>query len=430
MKTIFRFFGFGLVLSAMAFASAGTVSAQADPPQCADVDGFNELYTKFTATISVDAKTNKSVFTPKTVAEKEAALTNAKQILEKFGECKSLAENVNYVKSWVSPIENMISTQKERDALGGMFTRFDAGIQGEKYDEAYAAGRDILAKQPDNLNILIPLGQIGLYQSYNKNFKYNDDTLRYAQQALTVLKSGKELPKKNKAGVPVAGAFQFECAKEDCINDLTYAIAYINYYGKDNKKGALPYYYEVSQSTKYKNDPRVYATIGSYYVEDARKLGTEIEGLIAKQKAAPTDEEKATIDTEIKAKIAMFKGYTERSLDAYSRAYKVAKDDTPANKTYKEGLYKIVQDLYQKRFEKTDGVDAYISAAVTKPLPNPTSDVTPVTDPEPAKTTGSTAPAATAPVAATPATPVKPTASTATTTKVPAKKAVAVKKNR
>jgi hypothetical protein len=320
--------------------------------------------------------------------------------------------------------------------LKALFKRFDDSITGEKYDESYAEGKEILAKQPDNLNIMIPLGQIGLYQSYNKNYKYNDDTLRYAQQALTVLKSGKELPKKNKAGVPVAGAFQFECAKEDCINDLNYAIGYIHYYAKENKKAALPYYYEVSQNGKYKTEPRVFATIGNYYVDDAKRLGTEIEGLIAKQKAAATDDEKATIDTEIKAKIALFKGYTERSLDAYSRAYKVAKDTTPADKTYKEGLYKILQDLYQKRFEKTDGLDAYIAATANRPLANPTTEVTPIADAEPAKTTSSvpaaTTPAATAPVVTAAAKPaasaVKPAAAAVVT--APSKKTVALKKNR
>jgi hypothetical protein len=422
MKTIFRFLSLAVV-----FAGLGASAAFAQDA-CADVDGQTAVYTKFT-----------ELYNKTALADRRSAIDTGKQFLEKYGACgEALKDQIDFVKAQTTRLEGVVSKQAGAEEMKAMFARFDASITGEKYDESYAAGKEILAKQPDNLNIMIPLGQIGLYQSYNKNYKYNEDTLRYAQQALTVLKSGKELPKKNKAGVPVAGAFQFECAKEDCINDLNYAIGYINYYAKDNKKAALPYYYDLTQTGgKYKTEPRVFATVGNYYVDDAKRIGSEIEALITKQKAAATDEEKATIDTEIKAKIALFKGYTERSLDAYSRAYKVAKDDTPENKTYKASLYTILKDLYQKRFEKTDGLDAYIAATANKPLPTPTSEVTPVSDPEPAKTTGTAAPAA----AATPA-PTKPVATTkpsaavastavpAATTAAPVKKPVAVKKNR
>ena len=121
----------------------------------------------------------------------------------------------------------------------------------------------------------------------------------------------------------------------------------------------------------------------------------------------------------------------------------MAKSDTPAGKTYKDALYKTLQDTYKRRFEKLDGLDAYVSAAVAKPLPNPTSAVTPVSDPEPTKTTGSAtppvsaAPVTAAPAATKPATPAKPmssvpstTAAATTAVKAPAKKTVAARKNR
>ena len=84
----------------------------------------------------------------------------------------------------------------------------------------------------------------------------------------------------------------------------------------------------------------------------------------------------------------------ERILDAFGRAYKVTKD-TPANKAYRDNLYKIMQDVYKSRFpDKETGLNEYIAATVQKPFPNPTSEVTPVADPEPTtSTTSSTAPA-------------------------------------
>lgn len=428
MKTIFRFLSVAVVL-----AGIGATSAKAQDA-CANVDDQTVLYTKVTDN-----------YAKKDVASKKIAVEAGKQFLEKYGACETLKDQVTFVKAQVPIQEGLISKIETGAAFDAMFARFDAGIKGEKYDDVYAAGKDILSKQPDNLNVLIPLGMIGLYQSYAKNFKYNDDSLRYAQQAVAAIKSGKEFPKKNKAGVPVAGAFQFECAKEDCLSDLTYAQGYINYYAKNDKKTALPFYYDVAQMPgRNKNEPRVYATIGSGYYETAGGLGREIADLITKQKAAKTDEEKVALDVQIKAKIAMFNGYLDRTLDAYGRAYTVAKSDTPANKTYRDTLYKILQEAYKSRFDKTEGLDAYVSSTVAKPLPNPMTEVTPVVEAEPVKTTGSVtmpatpavdASAVTAPKAATTAvktaattTAVTPAATAKTPAAAPAKKIVAVKK--
>ena len=73
----------------------------------------------------------------------------------------------------------------------------------------------------------------------------------------------------------------------------------------------------------------------------------------------------------------------ERSLDAYSRAYNVADEKLPAEKKIKDDVYRSLQVLYEQRFGKKDGLDAYISAASKNPLPDPTTAVLPVSDPEP-----------------------------------------------
>ncbi|MEP7211925.1 MAG: hypothetical protein ABI791_02540 [Acidobacteriota bacterium] len=426
MKTTFRFLSLAVLVAGLGASAAFGQDA------CADVDGQTAVYIKITAN-----------YNSKSVDALEIALASGKEFLEKYGACEALKDQLDFVKPQVARLEKAIPDLRDRAALGELFKRYDSGVQGKKYDDAYAAGKGILAKQPDNLNILVPLGVIGLYQSYDKNYKYNDDSLRYAQQALTLLKSGKELPKKNKAGVPTAGVFEFEYTKEDAISELTFAQGYINYYVKNDKKAGIPFYYEVSQLPgRYKTDARVYDAIGSYYFDAAAAVGKEIGDLITKQKAAPTDDEKVALDAQIKDKIALFNGYNERILDAYSRAYTLAKSDTPVGKTYKDALYKTLQDTYKRRFEKLDGLDAYVSAAVAKPLPNPTSQVTPVSDAEPTKTTGSaTPPVSAAPVtaapAAKPAAPAKPMSSVSSTTaaattavKAPAKKTVAAKKNR
>ncbi|MBA2378157.1 MAG: hypothetical protein H0V76_01125 [Blastocatellia bacterium] len=372
MNKFFRFAGHGFALAAV-LAVGSTVGYAQDP--CEDFDGQAAVYEKFTANMAGD------------LAKRKVAVTAGKEYLEKYGACEGSKDIAAYLKTNLPPMEEAIKKQEAAETTAKLFERYDAGVQKRNYDEAYAAGRTILAQYPDNLNVMLPLSLIGLYESYDKNFKYNEDTLKYARQALQMLKSGKEATKKNKEGVPVYGVFQFERNKEDAISELNYTIAYILYHVKNDKKGALPYYYDVAQNPgALREEPRVYQTVGAYYLENAGKIGEEIAKMIEELKTITDEDARVAKDAEIKKRIALFNGYTERALDAYSRAHKVTKDDA-ANKEYKAGLYKTIQTLYERRFDKKDGIDAYIASTVAKPMPNPTTEVSPVAESEPATNT-------------------------------------------
>jgi hypothetical protein len=137
--------------------------------------------------------------------------------------------------------------------------------------------------------------------------------------------------------------------------------------------------------------------MGAYYIEESSPIRKEIVALIEKQKIAATDEEKLKLEDEIKAKVALLNGYNERALDAFGRAYKFAEKKGAAEAALKAETYKTLQALYQSRFAKTDGLDKWVADSTMKPLPNPTTEVTPVSDPEPATTTTTTSsPAGTA----------------------------------
>ena len=383
---------FGIVLTAFTAAATTAVHAQA----CAEAD----------AIAAADAVIRANF--PK-IATLKVAIDAAKVYLEKYGECESTKDFSGWLKAQLPDWEKKVKLEDDRVWSKPRVDKFDNGIKTAKFEDAYAAGAELLTKYPDNMNLILPLGLIGLYESYKNNFKYNDDTIRYAQLAIGKFKAGGVESKKDKDGKPVLdstgkelyGSFQFVRNKDEALSELNYALAHINYYGKKDRKVALPYYYEVTQMPGiYKNEPRLYVTLGSYYGEESAPIAKEIVALIEKQKAASTDEEKVDIDVEIKAKEAIYKGYTERALDAYSRAYSAADEKNASEKTLKAGVYKTLQTLYEGRFEKKDGLDAYILATTSKPLPNPTSEVTPVLDPEPAKATTTT-------TATTPQAPVK-----------------------
>ncbi len=375
MKTKVRSIGLAFLAAIFIAAGAGSSYAQA----CDDMDAINALDKKIRDNYSKNATL-------------KVAIDAGKEFLEKFGKCPGTEDFVTWLNGQMGPWETRFAKYDAGQKSAAMFQRFDDGIKAEKYDEVYAAGKDILAAQPDNMNIMVPLATIGLYQSYNKNFKYNDDTVRYAKTAIAKLKAGAASTKPSGK----YGAFQYEFSKDDAISEMTYAIAYINYWAKGDKKGALPFYYEVTQLPgRNQNEPRVYASIADYYIGEAGKLGTEIAAMIEKQKAMATVEEKEKIDVDIKAKVGLFNGYTERALDALSRAHKVAPTATAADKTYKDTLFKQISDLYKRRFDKDAGMNEYIAATLSKPFPNPTSEVTPINDPDPADATTNTSTSAT-----------------------------------
>ncbi len=348
-----------------------------------------------------------------------------KQYLGKYGTCEVSKDFVAWLKPLIPDWEKRVKDYDDFVWRKPRVEKFDNGIKTSKFEDSYAAGAELLTKYPDNMNFVLPLGLIGMYESYKNNFKFNDDSIRYAKIAIDKLKAGTIESKKDKDGKPILdksgkevyGPYQFERNKDEALSELTYSLAYINYHAKKDRKAALPYYYEVSQMPgRYKDEPRVYVTLGSYYADEAAPIGKEIVALIEKLKTASTEEEKERLNNETKAKVALYNGYTERALDAFGRAYKVTDDKIASEKTLKGEVYKTLQNLYERRVGKKDGLDNYITALTGKPLPNPTSEVMPISDPEPA-TTAASIPAATTPVTTKPA---AANGKTANSTKPPA----------
>ena len=349
---------------------------------CGDLDAINALDTKIRGEYKTDTK---------------AAVNDAKQYLEKYGNCEVTKDFSGWLKGrvpvWESDLKqgDILKRQKE------LHDKFDAGFTSKNYDDSFAAADAYLREFPDdasNISLIVTLGLLGPQQTAAKNTKFNANSERYAKMAIDRLKSGNAVAKKDgKYG------FQIVCdSKDECISGLTFGLAYMNYYGNNNKEAALPYYYEVTKLPgAYKSNPYVYGTIGDYYFDTVLKLKDEViklqqaaKDLAAKPPAPDATEDvkkkfEADVDAAIaavNAKIALLNGYLERDLDAYSRAYSLAKN-SPQDKQYADGIYKKLQGLYTARFPNPapgQGLDTWIASAVAKPLPDPTSTVAPITD--------------------------------------------------
>lgn len=377
MKSIFRLFASAAVVTAVIMFGAALVSAQ---DNCADEAAIASLDERIRANWERDE-------TVKT------ALTAAREYLQKYGKCEQTKAFADWLIDRVPKWEARAAAFDEYVWRSERVARFDEGIRNKKFDDVYFAGAELTQRYPDNVHYLLPLGLIGLYESYRNNLKYNDDAIRYAKLALAKLKSGTAEPKKERdgktkldgTGKPVFGAFQFERNAEEAISELTYALGYILYNAKKDKRAGLLYYYEAAQTPgPYKTEPRLYATIGQHYLDESAPRGKEIVELIKKLDAAKTDDEKLQIEAELKPKIALHNGYLERALDAFSRAYRFADEKIASEKVVKEQVYKMLKDTYGRR-EPPVPIDKWIADAGTYPLPDPSSDVSPVFDPEPVR---------------------------------------------
>ncbi len=347
-------------MMAVAFiaVAAGASFAQ---DACEDYDGQAALYEKFNA-----------AYSSKDINVKKTSVDLGKQFLEKYGSCPSAEDTANWLKTNLPLIEKNIKTILEGIWLEERFAKFDNGVKTQKYADAYAAGAEILTKQPDNLNIIVPLGAIGIYESRNKNNQFNGDTVKYARMAIAKMNAGVTSEK--------YGVFQFQYdTKENALSEMNYAIAYMDYFFNGNQKAGVEGFYNVSQMPgKNKTNPVVFEPIGAYYFGEVAKLAEKVKTLIGEQQALTVEEEKIAKDKEIKSTIALLNAYAERSMDAYGRARALVTKSDEASQKYKDSLTAQMKTLYVIRFEKQDGLETYIASSIKKPMPDPAQPVEPV----------------------------------------------------
>ena len=390
MKAIFRSLSMAAVVAGVAVTGAFAQNV------CDDLDTPTARYETFTN----NYQKNKI----EDLAAIKSGLAAGKEFLEKWGACEAWAEQVKFVKGWVPRLEKMVGDMEKFQVMQPKFKAFDDAIKADNTDGIYTAGKDLLSTDPSLHNVKYVLAVAGVVDvakavTAKTQSKHAAESLNYAKALYDQLKSGSLKLDRKIGDKESIGALKWERTREEAISQLAYTLGYVNFYGLNNKKAAMPYYYEVTQLPGfYKSYPPVLATIGDFYIDEAAPIGVEIANGIKAIQAATTDEEKEKINEGVKAKVALFNGYTERALDAYGRAWSIAKADTPAEKTYKDNLLKVVRDLYKRRTDKDTGAEQWVATAVAKPLPNPTSTVEPVVDPDPTTTTTTTtsaAPAAT-----------------------------------
>ncbi len=399
MKTIYRVLVLGILM--MAFTAVTVTPTFAQDPQAEKV----ALYKKYTDNYGG------------TVAQMEMAIEAGKQYIAKYGANPEDADQVNYLKTAVPALEESVKKIKEGNTKKDRYNRLDTAIKGNNFADSFSVGKEVIASEPANSTIAldaeIVLASIGYDQATAKVDTYNNDAINNAKSVIQKLNAGQTSK--------LFGAYQYEYkTKDNALGWMNYTIGYINYYRQDKKSDALPFLYKAIQlNSDTKKFSDIYRIFGAWYLDEALRIDKERLAKIAAAGNKDTD--------ETLSMYALQRGYADRSIDAYARAYSIASaKDSKATKEYKDALYTQLQGLYKFRYDgKIEGIDAYVATVMNKPMPDPSTTVTPVaeettttatTTTTPATTT--TTPSTTKPSPTPTPTPTKPT-TTPPTTKPP-----------
>jgi hypothetical protein len=378
MKKLISLLAFCAILATLALPAFAQTqpSSSSTPQEQTNEEAKAALYKKFTDNI----KTNQDV-----------AYQAGQEYLQKYS---AEDDYTKYIKRWVTAYD----AQKASAAKDEVQKKIDA----KDYNGAFALGKQLLAKDPNDLLTLNRLAIAGWFAAIppTNNEANNADAIRYGKQAIQLIQQGKTFVE----GQPIE-------KKDEVLGWLNYSLGFLN--RKSNPTEAANHYVKAAQlEGPPKKDPQLYDLLARAYEEGAYKK------MLDDYKARfPTDEQKAS--PEGMAANEKIKQMTDLLIDAYARAVAYATD--PKFAAAKTEWRNQLAAYYKYRNNGSDtGLDQLISGVTAKPIPTPDSiNNAPATAPA---TTGSTSttPPATQPAGTTTTTPgtttAQPTTKPATTT--------------
>ena len=264
---------------------------------------------------------------------------------------------IDFLKKW--------STAYEEGMLKVTFT--DELYNKKNYAKAYEVGKQILAKEPDNLRVLVDMGANGFVLLPQKNAQLNAESLDYARRALQLLDSGKTVEDWG----PLVN-------KDNAVAYLNFTIGAQSL--EKDPAGALKYLLKSAQlETPLKKSPFPYA-----YIAGAYETGT-----YAKQSEAYKATYGGKDETpESKLALANINQIVDRMIDAYARAVALA---GPENAAQKAVWLESLATWWKYRNNNTDaGMNEFIASVTTKPLPPEPTPLTVLPASTPAATPATT----------------------------------------
>ena len=368
--TMFLMLGATVALLAMPVAAANVVTANfAVQDQCT-AEGKNALYQEFLK-YRKDDQAKAFDAAKKYLACPTAEVTEDQQKI------------IDYLKKWSTAYDQ-----------GMMAVNFDKALWTDKnYPEAFRIGDVLLAKNPEDLKVLTGLGTNG-YLVVAKNPELAPKALDDARKALVIIEGGKALdnwgPLTNKETALAylnftAGTLTLEKDPSNALKNLIKAAQY---------------------ETPLKKSPFTYAYIaGAYETGPYARQSEEYKTKFGGKDETP----------ESKLALANINQLVDRMIDGYARAVSLAGSDANFAKQ-KPVWQESLTTWYKYLHNNTDGMDQYVAAVTTKPLPPEPTPLTSLPTPAPAATPANGASGAT-PGAGTATNTTTPAGTTQSTTK-------------
>jgi hypothetical protein len=366
MKKMLRVLVLGAVTAMV--MTVGSVSIFAQGDICSDFEANQALYAKYTD--NYNGPINES-----TLAKREMAVAAAKEYVEKYSACPDVAAQVEYLKKAGPALQKKIEAAKVEIDKGKLRDAFDKAMTSKNTSQIFSSGKALIANEPDFLDVIIVLASVGLDEAAEKkNDTYNNEAINYANMAISKLNSNV------KSETGKFGAYQYEYdTKENALGWMDYTIGLIKYYRQNKKDEGLDYFYRsIQHNSETKDKSFIYELIGAKYQEKAVEIKDEIVKMFQDTGGKET--------FETKSKDALLRGYIDRAMDAYAKAYDLTKAGEAKNAIFDKmkGLYRFRYETPETTFtdaELKTRLETFVASAKSKALPDPNSEVQPVNPP-------------------------------------------------
>lgn len=348
--TTFLMIGAAVALLAMPVAATNRITANNDDvqDQCS-TDGKNALYQEFLKNRKEDqAKAYDA-------AKKYLACPTA----EVSGDQQKI---IDFLKKWSTAYEEAMKAAGFNKALW----------TDKNYPEAFKIGAERLAKNPEDLEVLVGLGTNG-YLVVAKNPELAAPALDDARKALQLVEGGKALENWGP------------------LNNKETALAYLNFTAgtltlEKDPANALKNLIKAAQyDTPLKKSPFTYAYIaGAYETGPYAKQSDEYKKTYGGKDETP----------ESKLALANINQLVERMVDGYARAVALAgtnADFAKQKPVWQESLTTWYKYLHNNQ---ETGMDQLVATVVNTPLPPEPTPLTSLPTPAPAATPAGTSGAA------------------------------------
>ncbi|HEX8138463.1 MAG TPA: hypothetical protein VF544_12800 [Pyrinomonadaceae bacterium] len=332
-----------LALPALTLTQASPVTRTAAETAAAqgEEEAKTALYKKFT-----DARTT----------DQKLAYETAKEYLAKY---PAEDQYTAYMKKWIAAYEKAI----RKPTLNQLVT-------DQKYAEAYALGKQILADDPNDLLVNRQTAVAGFNLAYTGKEANASEVANYARKTLQLLEAGKTFEE----GKPLDPKI-----KEENIGLLNYALGFLTL--KTNQNESINYLLRAAQTdSSFKKDPQTYSQLAvAYQAGPYKKLSDEYQARFP-QGSVETPESKAMLEN--------LNQVIDRIIDAYARAIALATDAKYAS--LKANWNTQLTNFYKFRHnDSTDGLQEMIAGILAKPVPaQPTLVTVPASTPASSGTTG------------------------------------------